>query len=303
MGSLSRPFASPRAPRVRLHAEDDSKAAKRVEQDDMDVASAADDSSTPKFSWRDLADDNVKVWRKSPGVLCCRTRTTSFGRVSFDHRGHSTSSQTLARRSSASHHKHAIRYFSKCQSGQDFYLKNDREMRLSCSLFRSFPKRHQNRCVIFLHGNCSSRVEAIDVLPVILPKNLMLCCLDLSGSGHSEGEFISLGHFEEKDLQVLIQHLRSLGVSHVGLWGRSMGAATSILRAAEENTGSHLNMTSPQTGSLALVAQELVNSQIPIPEFLMNLALRRVRQEILERASFDIEEKTTLAEDVKENAP
>ena len=36
--------------------------------------------------------------------------------------------------------RHAIRYFSKCQSGQDFYLKNDREMRLSCSLFRMILK-------------------------------------------------------------------------------------------------------------------------------------------------------------------
>lgn len=129
----------------------------------------------------------------------------------------------------------------------------------------------------------------MDVLQVILPRNMMLCSIDLSGSGHSEGEFISLGHFEQQDLKVLIQHLRSLGVTHLGLWGRSMGAATSILRAAEDWSISAIVLDSPFS-SLPLVAQELVNSQIPVPEFMMNMALSRVRREILERANFDIED-------------
>lgn len=129
----------------------------------------------------------------------------------------------------------------------------------------------------------------MDVLQVILPRNMMLCSIDLSGSGHSEGEFISLGHFEQQDLKVLIQHLRSLGATHLGLWGRSMGAATSILRAAEDWSISAVVLDSPFS-SLPLVAQELVNSQIPVPEFMMNMALSRVRREILERANFDIED-------------
>eukprot|EP00435_Cladocopium_sp_Y103_P015320 s4862_g3.t1 len=181
-----------------------------------------------------------------------------------------------------------FRMASHVYSREDFQLKNHRDMRLSCSLFRVFPKRPQTSCVIYLHGNCSSRLEAMDVLQVILPRNMMLCSIDLSGSGHSEGEFISLGHFEQQDLKVLIQHLRSLGVTHLGLWGRSMGAATSILRAAEDWSISAIVLDSPFS-SLPLVAQELVNSQIPVPEFMMNMALSRVRREILERANFDIE--------------
>lgn len=182
-----------------------------------------------------------------------------------------------------------FRMASHVYSREDFQLKNHRDMRLSCSLFRVFPKRLQTSCVIYLHGNCSSRVEAMDVLQVILPRNMMLCSIDLSGSGHSEGEFISLGHFEQQDLKVLIQHLRSLGVTHLGLWGRSVGAATSILRAAEDWSISAIVLDSPFS-SLPLVAQELVNSQIPVPEFMMNMALSRVRREILERANFDIED-------------
>ena len=40
---------------------------------------------------------------------------------------------------------------------------------------------------------------------------------------------VSLGHFEEKDLAVVLQHLRECDyVSSIGLWGRSMGAAASL---------------------------------------------------------------------------
>lgn len=46
----------------------------------------------------------------------------------------------------------------------------------------------------------------------------------------SEGEYISLGWHEKDDLQCVIDYLRSSGkVSLIGLWGRSMGAATALL--------------------------------------------------------------------------
>ena len=65
-------------------------------------------------------------------------------------------------------------------------------------------------------------LEVWGLKQAVLAKDLRLCCLDLSGSlswrkcgpfllpkrfvgrsGHSEGEFISLGHFEQFDLQAL----------------------------------------------------------------------------------------------------
>ncbi|CAE7482370.1 yqkD, partial [Symbiodinium pilosum] len=173
----------------------------------------------------------------------------------------------------------------------DFHLKNARGMRLACSMFGSYPKKPMSAmpCVIYLHGNCSSRSEALDVLQAVLAKDLRLCCLDLSGSGHSEGEFISLGHFEQFDLQVLIQHLRNAGVRLFGLWGRSMGAVTAILRAAEDPSIGALILDSPFS-HLPQVAQELVQSQIGLPDFLVSMALSHVRTAIQERAYFDIQE-------------
>eukprot|EP00931_Biecheleriopsis_adriatica_P010792 TRINITY_DN11184_c0_g2_i1.p1 TRINITY_DN11184_c0_g2~~TRINITY_DN11184_c0_g2_i1.p1 ORF type:complete len:452 (+),score=103.11 TRINITY_DN11184_c0_g2_i1:73-1356(+) len=127
------------------------------------------------------------------------------------------------------------------------------------------------------------------MLSVLLPKGLSVCSLDLSGSGRSEGEYISLGHYEQQDVKAVVQHLRSAGVSAVGLWGRSMGAATSVLRAAEDWELAALVLDSPFS-SLPVVAQELVNSQIAIPDFLVSMALSTVRKEIQQRANFDIEQ-------------
>lgn len=42
-------------------------------------------------------------------------------------------------------------------------------------------------CVVFLHGNSGCRVDAYDAVRVLLPLNITVFCLDLSGSGLSEG--------------------------------------------------------------------------------------------------------------------
>ena len=48
----------------------------------------------------------------------------------------------------------------------------------------------------------------------------------------SEGEYISLGWHEREDVNLIVEHLRShRRVSTIGLWGRSMGAVTSLLHA------------------------------------------------------------------------
>lgn len=172
----------------------------------------------------------------------------------------------------------------------DLQLENNRGMALECSHYRprgSAEKRMP--CVVYLHGNCSSRVEACDVVPLLLPCDISLFTLDFAGSGHSQGEYISLGHWEEMDLRVVIQHLRGPGMaSAIALWGRSMGAATSVLRAAQDPGLAGCVMDSP-FGSLQQVAEELVSSgSVPIPSFLLSMALGVVGSEVRDRADFEL---------------
>mmetsp|Transcript_82036 Transcript_82036/g.145369 ORF Transcript_82036/g.145369 Transcript_82036/m.145369 type:complete len:404 (-) Transcript_82036:167-1378(-) len=173
---------------------------------------------------------------------------------------------------------------------EDVRLVNDRGQSLACSHFQPCERQSSKLpCVIYVHGNCSSRLEALPSLRALLPRDITVFCLDLSGSGWSDGEYISLGHFEQQDLKTALRHLwRSGTVSAIGLWGRSMGAVTSILRAAEDNSIAACVLDSPFS-NLQTVAEELVaNRRIALPGFLTYLALQLVRGEVQARAGFDI---------------
>lgn len=178
--------------------------------------------------------------------------------------------------------------------GRRVYQRTDLQLmssrgKLECSHFVPAKQPSARRpCVVYLHGNCSSRLEAFDALPVLLPRGFTVFCMDLSGSGRSDGEFISLGHHEEKDLSTVLKHLRSLeSVSSVGLWGRSMGATTSILRAAEDHELAACILDSAFR-DLRTVAEELVNrGRFPVPPFVLNWALEMIRSEVMTRGAFD----------------
>lgn len=91
-------------------------------------------------------------------------------------------------------------------------------------------------------------MDALEILHLVLGLNISLFALDFSGSGQSggaspfhfsaqrrsffcvfEGDYISLGYYEKEDVAVAFQHLRQHPlVANIGLWGVSMGAATSL---------------------------------------------------------------------------
>ena len=65
---------------------------------------------------------------------------------------------------------------------------NKRGLLLECSHFEPVEdERVAERLptVIYLHGNCSSRLESLACVPILLPANITLFTLDLSGSGLS----------------------------------------------------------------------------------------------------------------------
>jgi pimeloyl-ACP methyl ester carboxylesterase len=58
--------------------------------------------------------------------------------------------------------------------------------------------------------------------------------IDLSGSGQSDGEFISLGYFERDDVHSACEFLRrEKAVNRTILWGRSMGASLALWCAGD----------------------------------------------------------------------
>ena len=75
-------------------------------------------------------------------------------------------------------------------------------MTLECSHFEPAKRICQELpCVIYLHGNCSSRLECLPCLDVLLPSNITLFSFDFSGCGLSEGEYISLVSFQNMKIK------------------------------------------------------------------------------------------------------
>jgi alpha/beta superfamily hydrolase len=106
---------------------------------------------------------------------------------------------------------------------------------------------------------------------------MTLFCFDFAGCGKSEGEFISLGWHERDDVNVIVNYLRKeRKVNTVGLWGRSMGAATALLHSSRDHSIAGLVLDSAFSDLKTLV-QELARTHTKVPNFLVSTALGLVR--------------------------
>jgi pimeloyl-ACP methyl ester carboxylesterase len=177
-------------------------------------------------------------------------------------------------------------------------LLNYRGQRLRCSHFQPANRPAEKLpCVIYLHGNSSSRLEALSCLPLLLRYNITLFCLDCAGSGLSDGEYVSLGYFERDDLAVVVDHLRQSGtVGCIGLWGRSMGAATALLHSDRDPSIAGMVLDSPFT-SLRSLAEELVEMFIGVnlPKWMVSIAMNLIRSTIKSKAHFDINDLSPIS--------
>jgi len=176
----------------------------------------------------------------------------------------------------------------------DFDLVNDRKQKLKCSFFEPIKSERPSKelpCVIYLHGNSSSRVEAIPYYKMLLSSYITMFCFDFSGSGKSDGEYISLGWWEREDLKTVVDYLRNSGrTSTIGLWGRSMGAATALLHADRDPSIAGLVLDSPYS-SLTKLAEELYKKHAGgVPGFVYSMAQWYVKKKIKGAAKFSIDD-------------
>ena len=131
----------------------------------------------------------------------------------------------------------------------DLDFTNNQGLKLKCSHYEPHESSRlwmELPCVIYLHGNSSSRLEALEAVPLLLPSHITVFCFDFAGCGLSEGEYISLGWYERDDLQMIVDYLRKeRHVSTIGLWGRSMGAVTALLHGDRDPSIAGMVLDSP----------------------------------------------------------
>lgn len=84
------------------------------------------------------------------------------------------------------------------------------------------------RAIIVLHGYPFDKGDILGVTH-FLHSDYDLLLIDFRYFGESEGSWTSLGLYEWQDLLVAVEYLRGRGVSRIGVWGFSFGAAVALL--------------------------------------------------------------------------
>lgn len=174
---------------------------------------------------------------------------------------------------------------------RDLELRNARGHILQCSHYvpSPFPDDTPLPCVIYCHGNSGCRADANEAAVILLPSNITLFTLDFSGSGLSDGDYVSLGWHEKDDLKIVVSHLRSnQQISCIGLWGRSMGAVTSLLYGAEDPSIAGMVLDSAFSNLFDLMMELVDVYKIRLPKFTVKVAVQYMRRVIQKKAKFDI---------------
>ncbi|XVF28099.1 hypothetical protein REPUB_Repub14bG0165500 [Reevesia pubescens] len=174
---------------------------------------------------------------------------------------------------------------------QDLELTNARGHMLRCSHYMplAFPEETPLPCVIYCHGNSGCRADANEAATILLPSNITVFTLDFSGSGLSNGDYVSLGWHERDDLKIVVSYLRSeKQISHIGLWGRSMGAVTSLLYGAEDPSIAGMVLDSAFSNLFDLMMELVDVYKIRLPKFTVKMAVQYMRRVIQKKAKFDI---------------
>jgi len=182
----------------------------------------------------------------------------------------------------------------------DFALKTKRGLNLQCSHWEPVERASDRiPVVIYMHGNSSARVEVLPQLSYLLSLGIAVFSFDFAGSGKSDGEYVSLGYWEREDLMCVIAHLRATNVvSTIALWGRSMGAATSLMHGYRDPSIACMILDSPFS-DLSTLAEEMVEKGkeqgIAVPGFVVSIALRMIRASVKKQAGVDIRHISPIA--------
>ncbi|KNA25610.1 hypothetical protein SOVF_005020 isoform A [Spinacia oleracea] len=180
---------------------------------------------------------------------------------------------------------------------KDVEIKNSRGDVLQCSHYAPpvSPEGKLLPCVIYCHGNSGCRADASEAAIILLPLNITVFTLDFSGSGLSGGEHVTLGWNEKDDLKAVVDYLRSDGnTSMIGLWGRSMGAVTSLMCGAEDPSIAGMVLDSPFSDLVDLMMELVDTYKVRLPKFTVKFAIQYMRRAILKKAKFDIMDLNTI---------
>ncbi|CAF2250784.1 unnamed protein product [Brassica napus] len=100
---------------------------------------------------------------------------------------------------------------------------------------------------------------------------------------------------QKDDLKAVVEYLRTdVNVSLIGLWGRSMGAVTSLMYGAEDPSIAAMVLDSPFSDLVDLMMELVDTYKFPLPKFTIKFAIQYMRRAVQKKAKFDITDLNTI---------
>ena len=101
------------------------------------------------------------------------------------------------------------------------------------------PVQDSEPVIIMIHGADGNRADPsigmLDIASGLLEHGYNVLMFDLRGHGESEGNRMSAGFYEKRDLLGAVDYVKGLGFERIGVLGFSAGASTALIGTAESD--------------------------------------------------------------------
>jgi dipeptidyl aminopeptidase/acylaminoacyl peptidase len=100
------------------------------------------------------------------------------------------------------------------------------------------PNEVSEQVIIMVHGDGANRADPtigmLEIASRLVGGGYNVLMFDLRGCGESDGNMVSGGYYEKRDLEGAVEYAKERGFNHIGVLGFSLGAVTSLIATAED---------------------------------------------------------------------
>ena len=129
------------------------------------------------------------------------------------------------------------------------------------------PAEASDKAIIFVHGHGADRHEGMRWFKAVHAAGFNILAFDLRNQGKSTKSFSTMGYFEKRDVVAALDYLQQQkNIQSTGIFGTSMGAATSII-AMETDRRIRAGVFEAGWSNLSDLYGEIVEQYVGLPRF------------------------------------